>query len=127
MECVRGPHGSRREVPAGIEDIMLRYMPSVAGALYVQREGDIPGAPGAGGAAGAHVVWLNGRHGWHPYLETSTFIHELMHVCERRLRLACLPENRKVNGWMLHENGLRAYDADRRRRRPSSRSSNRPA
>ena len=101
--------------PGGIEDTMLRYMPSVAGALYVKREGGIPGHPGASGSAGSEIVWVTGRHGWEPYREMSTFIHELMHVFELRLRLVCWYENQDVNGFVLHENWLRAYDADRSR------------
>ena len=30
-------------------------------------------------------------------------------------RFECLPENREVNGWVLHGNWLRAYDAGRAR------------
>ncbi len=99
--------------PAGIEDTMLRYMPSVAGALYVKREGEIPGLPGAAGAANDEIVWVNGRHGWEPFRETSIFLHDLTHVYDHRLRTVCLRENREVNGYVLHENWLRAYDADR--------------
>ena len=101
--------------PAAIADTMLRYLPSVAGALYVKREGEIPGLPGAAGSASPEIVWVTGRHGWYPYSEYSTFIHELMHVFELRLRLACWYENQDVNGYVLHENWLRAYDADRAR------------
>ena len=101
--------------PAGIEDTMLRYMPSVAGALYVKREGDIPGKTGSAGSASSEIVWVTGRHGWHPYLEHRTFLHEIMHLFEFRLRLNCWHENQEVNGFVLHENWLRAYDADRAR------------
>ena len=31
--------------PAGIEDTMLRYMPLTAAAIYIKREGEIPGLP----------------------------------------------------------------------------------
>ncbi len=101
--------------PAGIVDIMLRYMPSVAGALYVKREGEIPTNPGASGSASLEAVWVTGRHGWKPFLEYGTFIHELMHVYDLRLRNACWYENQDVDGYVLHENWLRAYDADRAR------------
>ncbi|MCY4588752.1 MAG: hypothetical protein OXB98_22235, partial [Bryobacterales bacterium] len=90
-------------------------MPSVADALYVKREGEIPNSPGAGGAANDEVVWLTGRHGWEPFLEFSTFIHELMHVFENRLRRTCWRENQDVDGWVLQENWMQAYDADRAR------------
>ena len=101
--------------PAGIEDSMLRYMPSVAGALYVKREGDIPTSPGASGSASPEIVWVTGRHGWEAFRETSTFIHELMHVYDLRLRNACWFENQGVDGFVLHESWLRAYDEDRAR------------
>ena len=101
--------------PEAIADIMLRYMPSVAGAIYVKREGEIPGLPGAAGSASAEIVWVTGRHGWHPFMEYGTFIHELMHLFELRLRLNCWHENQDVDGFVLHENWLRAYDADRDR------------
>ena len=100
--------------PAGIEDTMLRYMPSVAGVLYIKREGEIPGVTvNTAGSASPEAVWMNGRQGWHPFLEYYAFNHELMHVYEFRLRLACWYENQEVNGFVLHENWLRAYDADR--------------
>ena len=38
-----------------------------------------------------------------------------MHVYDLRLRLACWYENQEINGFVLHENWLRAYDADRAR------------
>ena len=101
--------------PRGIVDTMLRYMPSVAGALYVKREGEIPVAPGAAGSASSEIVWVTGRHGWHPYLEQRTFLHEMMHLFEFRLRLNCWHENQDVDGYVMHENWLRAYDADRAR------------
>ena len=100
--------------PAGIEDTILRYMPSVAGAIYIKREGEIPGLPGAGGSASSWAVWSNGRHGWHPFFETGTFLHELMHLYERQLRFACWHQNQEINGWILQENWLSAYEADRR-------------
>ena len=101
--------------PPGIEDAMLRYMPSVAGALYIKRAGEIPGLPGAAGSASREAVWVNGIKGWHPFLEYGTFVHELMHLFEYRLRVACWHENQDVDGWVLHENWLRAYDDDRDR------------
>ena len=54
---------SARSGLTGIEDTMLRYMPSVAGAIYVKREGEIPGLPGAAGSASAEAVWVNGING----------------------------------------------------------------
>ena len=117
---LEGASGARTALgakwPAGVEDTMLRYMPSVAGVLYIKREGEIPTNPGASGAAGTDVVWVNGRHGWEPFREVGTFIHELMHAYERRLRNACWYENQDVDGYVLHENWLRAYAADRDRR-----------
>ena len=101
--------------PDLVVDVMQRFMPSVADALYVKREGEIPSAPGAGGAASKNVVWLTGRHGWATFLELGTFIHELMHVFELRLRLDCLREHRDVDGWVLQESWLQAYNADRAR------------
>ena len=86
--------------PAGIEDTILRYMPSVAGAIYIKREGEIPGRPGAAGSASSWAVWVTGRHGWHPFSETGTFLHELMHLYERQLRLACWHQNQEINGWI---------------------------
>ena len=100
--------------PAGIEDTILRYMPSVAAAIYIKREGEIPGLPGATGAAARWAVWLNGRHGWHPYLTTRTFLHELMHLYEFQLRLACWHRTMDIDGWVLQEDWLNAYEADRR-------------
>ena len=101
--------------PDLVVDVMQRFMPSVADAIYVKREGDIPNAPGASGSASNHVVWVSGRHGWEPIRELGTFIHELMHVFELRLRNACLRENRDIDGWVLQESWLQAYDADRER------------
>ena len=101
--------------PDLVVDVMQRFMPSVADALYVKREGEIPDREGASGSASNDVVWVNGRYGWAPFLEIGTFIHELMHVFELRLRLACWRENRDVDGWVLQESWLEAYDADRAR------------
>ena len=101
--------------PDLVVDVMQRFMPSVADALYVKREGEIPSAPGAAGAASDEVVWVTGRHGWEPFQEFTTFVHELMHVFELKLRLACLRENRDIDGWVLQESWLEAYDADRAR------------
>ena len=101
--------------PDLVVDVMQRFMPSVADALYVKREGEIPTSPGASGSASNHVVWINGRYGWTPSSELSTFIHELTHVFELRLRVACLRENRDIDGWVLQESWLEAYDADRAR------------
>ena len=101
--------------PDLVVDLMQRFMPSVADAIYVKREGDIPNAPGASGSASDEVVWVSGRYGWRQSSELSTFIHELMHVFELRLRNACLRENRDIDGWVLQESWLRAYDEDRAR------------
>ena len=101
--------------PDLVVDVMQRFMPSVADALYVKREGEIPGLPGAAGAASDEVVWINGYPDWELFGELGTFIHELTHVFERRLRRACLRENRDMDGWVLQESWLQAYDADRAR------------
>ena len=101
--------------PDLVVDVMQRFMPTVADAIYVKREGEIPGLPGAAGAANDEVVWINGRHGWDLFGELGTFIHELIHVFENRLRRACWRENRDVDGWVLQESWLQAYDADRAR------------
>ena len=112
------PNGGRTVLgakwPAGIEDTILRYMPLVANAIYIKREGEIPGLPGAGGGAARWAVWVNGRWGWEPYREYRTFVHELMHVYEFQLRLACWHETQEINGFVLQEDWLRAYEADRR-------------
>ena len=102
--------------PAGVEDTILRYLPLVANTIYIKREGEIPGLPGAGGAAGGRgwAVWVNGRHGWEAFREYGTFVHELMHTYEFRLRRACRRDNREIDGWILEEDWMRAYDEDRR-------------
>ena len=100
--------------PAGIEDTILRYMPLVANTIYIRREGEIPGSPGASGVAGQWAVWVNGRWGWDFYSEYRTFVHELMHVYEFQLRLACWHENQEIDGFVLQEEWLRAYQEDRR-------------
>ena len=105
--------GAKR--PDLVVDVMQRFMPSVADALYVKREGEIPSAPGAAGAANDEVVWVTGRHGWEPYQEFTTFVHELIHVFENRLRRSCWRENRDVDGYVLQESWLQVYDADRSR------------
>ncbi|MDE2811445.1 MAG: hypothetical protein OXM01_00340 [Gemmatimonadota bacterium] len=101
--------------PDLVVDLMQRFLPSVADAIYVKREGEIPAAEGASGAASDEVVWINGRHGWEPWSELATFLHELMHVFERRLRRACWLDNQDVDGYVLQESWLQAYDADRAR------------
>ena len=101
--------------PDLVVDLMQRFMPSVEDALYVKREGEIPYVEGAAGAASLNVVWINGRHGWETRRELTTFIHELTHVFEQRLRIACLAENRDVNGYVLQDSWLQVYDADRER------------
>ncbi len=100
--------------PAGIEDTILRYMPLVANTIYIRREGEIPGSPGASGVAGQWAIWVNGRYGWAPYLTTRTFLHELMHVYEFQLRLACWHDNQEIDGFVLQEDWMLAYEADRR-------------
>ena len=106
--------------PAGIEDTMLRYMPLVAAAIYIKREGEIPGSPGASGAASTWAVWINGRWGWEPFREIGIFLHELMHFYEFRLRLACWHENQDIDGFILQESWLHAYQADQRYREENS-------
>ena len=68
--------------PAGVEDTVLRYLPSVAGAIYIKREEEIPGLPGASGSASSSAVWVNGRWGWTDFREYRTFVHELVHLYE---------------------------------------------
>ena len=99
--------------PDLVVDLMQRFMPSVADALYIKREGEIPGSPGASGIASTRGVWINGRHGWEPFREIRTFLHELMHVFELRLGRACRMDHQDVNGFVLQETWLEAYDADR--------------
>ncbi len=101
--------------PDLVVDLMQRFMPSVADALYVKREGEIPNSPGASGSANIEVVWINGRHGWRPSRELNIFLHELMHVFELRLRRSCRQEKQDVQGLVLQESWLQAYDADRAR------------
>ncbi|MCY4585587.1 MAG: hypothetical protein OXB98_06060 [Bryobacterales bacterium] len=101
--------------PDLVVDVMQRFMPSVVDALYVKREGEIPGLPRASGAASPEVVWLNRRGEWNEYRELLVFIHELMHVFEQRLRIVCWLENRDVDGYVLQESWLDVYDADRER------------
>ena len=112
------PNGGRTVLgakwPAGVEDTVLRYMPSVAGTIYIKREGEIPGLPGAGGAAGTWAVWFNARHGWEAFREYRTFVHEIVHTYEMRLFDACWRQRPIGRGWILQENWLRAYEADRR-------------
>ena len=100
--------------PVGIEDTMLRYMPLVAAAIYIKRGGKIPipSAEPAAGAASQWAVWVNGRKGWDEFSERTTFLHELMHHYELRLRLACWQENQDIDGFILHGSWLRAYEAD---------------
>lgn len=105
--------------PDGVEDTILRYLPLVANTIYIKREGEIPGLPGAGGAASGSgwSVWVNGRHGWETFREYGTFVHELMHVYEFRLRIACWyqsQEIRDIDGFVLQEDWMRSYEADRR-------------
>ena len=100
--------------PPGIEDTILRYMPLVANTIYIRREGEIPGSPGASGSASQWAVWLNGRHGWRPFSEYQTFVHELAHVYEFQLRLACWHENQEIDGFVLQEDWMRVYKEDRR-------------
>ena len=101
--------------PDLVVDLMQRYLPSVADAVYIKSEGEIPGVPGAVGSASEEVVWINGRDGWELNDELDTFMHELMHVFEFRLRLACWLDNQDVDGFVLQESWLQVYDADRER------------
>ena len=93
---------------------MLRYMPSVAGTIYIKREGEIPGLPGAAGAGATWAVWVNGRWGWGAFNEYRTFVHEIVHTYEFRLSRTCWHQRPDVKGWILQEDWLRAYEADRR-------------
>ena len=104
-----------RKWPDLVVDVMQRFMPSVADVIYVRRRGEIPSSPGASGSASDDVVWINGRHGWEQRRILGTFIHELTHVFERRLRRDCWWENQDVDGYVLQESWLQVYDADRQR------------
>ena len=99
--------------PEGIDDTIGRYLPSVAGTLYVKTDSEIPGRPGAIGSTNSRIVWYKTGPSHSPYIEHRIFLHEIMHVYEYRLRLACWDENRDIDGWVLAENWLRAYDEDR--------------
>ena len=61
-------------------------------------------------------MWGTGANGWDEYGETATFLHELMHHYEFRLRLACWYENQDIDGFILQESWLHAYQADQRYR-----------
>ena len=104
-----------RKWPDLAVDLMQRFMPSVADVLYVKREGTIPNMPNAAGAAGWDLVWINGANGWSFESELSTFLHELIHAFETRLRFACRPSRPDVDGLVLQETWMQAYQADRER------------
>ena len=97
--------------PAGVEDTTLRYMPSVTGTVYIKWKGEIPVLRSCG-AAGTWTILLADYCRSDEYLEHRTFIHELTHVYERRLRRACWHQHHYVNGSILQEDWLRALDAD---------------
>jgi hypothetical protein len=100
--------------PAGVEDTVLRYMPSIAGAIYIKREGGIPGIPGACGSVSSRGTIIINDHCWSdPFNEYRTFVHEAVHLYEIRLGMACRSQTPDVDGWVLQEDWLRAYDADR--------------
>lgn len=101
-----------RKWPDLVVDLMQRFMPSVVDAIYVRREGEIPDTVGAAASASNEVVWLTERRGGEAD-RLGTFIHELMHVYERRLRNVCWHENQEVDGWVLHESWLQVFEEDR--------------
>ena len=112
------PNGGRTVLgakwPAGIEDTILRYMPLIAGTIYIKWEGQIPGRSlNACGSASTWMVIINERCRTDTLDEYDTFSHELMHVYERRLRRACWYGHQDINGYVLEESWLRAYEADR--------------
>lgn len=100
--------------PVGVEDTILRYLPSIAGAIYIKREGEIPGLPGACGSASYRGTIIINDYCWSDrFNEYRTFVHEAVHLYEIRLGMACRSQNPDVDGWILQENWLRAYEADR--------------
>ncbi len=100
--------------PAGVEDTVLRYMPLVAGTVYIKWEGEIPGLPGACGSASSWVVIINEKCWSEEFSEHRTFVHEIVHTYEFRLRRTCRRQRPDVNGWVLQEDWMGAYEADRR-------------
>ena len=111
-------HGDRSVLgakwPAGVEDTILRYLPSVAGTVYIKWIGQIPGLrPSVCGSASSWVVISNESCRDDALDEHDTFVHELMHTYEFRLRRACWHQTMEIDGWILQEDWLRAYEADR--------------
>ena len=99
--------------PSGVEDTVLRYMPSVAGAIYVKWKGEIPGLSGACGSASSWIVISTVHCRSDAFNEHQTFVHEITHLYEMRLRNACGLQRHDVGGWILQEDWLRAVEADR--------------
>lgn len=100
--------------PAGVEDTVLRYMPSIEGTVYIKWNGEFTGRlAGACGSAGTWAIRINEKCRSDAFNEYRTFVHEIVHTYERRLRNACWNQRRDVDGWILQENWLRAYEVDR--------------
>lgn len=100
--------------PAGIEDTVLRYMPSIAGTIYIKWAGEITGRyAGACGLAGTQAIVIAEKCWSTTFDEYRTFVHEIVHTYESRLRNACGLLRSDVDGWILQEKWLRAYEADR--------------
>lgn len=103
--------------PAGVEDTLLRYMPLISGAVYIKWKGEFTGqVAGACGSAGTWAIRINEKCRADAFDEYRTFVHEIVHTYEYRLRLACWyqsQEIRDIDGWILKEDWLNALEADR--------------
>ena len=99
--------------PVGVEDTVLRYMPLIAGAVYIKWRGEIPGALGTCARAGTWAIPINEECRSDAFDEYQTFVHEIVHLYERRLRRACWHQTMEIDGWILREHWQRAMEADR--------------
>lgn len=99
--------------PAGVEDTVLRYMPLIAGAVYIKWRGEIPGALGTCARAGTWAIPINEECRSEAFNEYQIFVHEIVHLYERRLRRVCWYQAMEIDGWILRESWLRALEADR--------------
>ena len=99
--------------PTGVEDTVLRYMPLIAGAVYIKWRGEIPGALGTCARAGTWAIPINEECRSDAFNEYQIFVHEIVHLYERRLRRVCWYQAMEIDGWVLRESWLRAMEADR--------------